>query len=76
MKKHSTQLKRRWRSVATWSPVHSDAFRTELGSSLLNLSSYLSSLGRREEALAASEEAAKIGRDLAAANPDAFRRRI
>ena len=44
-----------------------------LARSLNNLSVWLSELGRREEALAASQEAATIYRELAAARPDAFR---
>ena len=39
---------------------------------LVNLSTWLGDLGRREEALAASEEAAGIYRRLAQADPDAF----
>ena len=41
--------------------------------SLNNLSVRLGDLGRREEALAAIEEAITIRRELAAARPDAFR---
>ena len=41
--------------------------------SLNNLSDRLAALGRREDALAAIEEAADIYRELAAARPDAFR---
>jgi tetratricopeptide (TPR) repeat protein len=44
-----------------------------LARSLNNLSNRLADLGRREEALAAIEEAADIYRELAAARPDAFR---
>ena len=44
-----------------------------LAGSLNNLSVRLGDLGRREEALAAGEEAAGLYRDLAAARPDAFR---
>jgi tetratricopeptide (TPR) repeat protein len=40
---------------------------------LNNLSIRLNALGRREDALAASEEAVTLNRDLAAARPDAFR---
>ncbi len=40
--------------------------------SLNNLGNRLSDLGRREEALAATEEAVDIYRQLAAARPDAF----
>ncbi len=41
--------------------------------SLNNLANTLSDLGRREEALAAAEEAVGLYRELAAARPDAFR---
>ena len=41
--------------------------------SLNNLSVRLADLGRREEALAAIQEAVTIRRELAAARPDAFR---
>ena len=41
--------------------------------SLNNLSNRLGDLGRREEALAAIQEAAEVYRELAAARPDAFR---
>ena len=44
-----------------------------LAGSLNNLSLRLADLGRREEALAAIQEAAAICRELAAARPDAFR---
>ena len=40
---------------------------------LNNRSVFLADLGRREEALAAIEEAAGIYRELAQARPDAFR---
>jgi tetratricopeptide (TPR) repeat protein len=40
--------------------------------SLNNLANCLSALGRREEALAAAEEAATFYRQLAATRPDAF----
>ena len=50
-----------------------DAFRPDLAGSLSNLSNRFSALGRREEALAAIEEAVAIQRDLAATRPDAFR---
>jgi tetratricopeptide (TPR) repeat protein len=39
---------------------------------LNNVANYLSALGRREEALAAAQEAVNIRRDLARARPDAF----
>jgi tetratricopeptide (TPR) repeat protein len=38
-----------------------------------NLALLLGELGRREEALAASQEATEVYRELAAARPDAFR---
>ena len=44
-----------------------------LAGSLNNLSNHLSDLGRREEALAAIQEAADTYRELATAHPDAFR---
>ena len=44
-----------------------------LARSLTTLSNRLAGLGRREEALAASQEAVTIRRELAAARPDAFR---
>ena len=40
---------------------------------MTNLSNRLGDLGRREDALAASQEAVTIRRELAAARPDAFR---
>ena len=46
---------------------------SRLAGSLNNLSVRLADLGRREDALAAIEEAAGIYRELAAARPDAFR---
>ena len=46
---------------------------SRLAGSLNNLSVRLADLGRREEALAAIEEAVTIHRELAAARPDAFR---
>jgi hypothetical protein len=42
--------------------------------SLTNLADRLSELGRREEALAAAQEAAGLYRTLAGARPEAFRR--
>ena len=50
-----------------------DAFRPDLARSLNSLAARLADLGRREDALAAIEEAARIYRELAAARPDAFR---
>ena len=44
-----------------------------LAGSLNNLANRLADLGRREDALAASQEAADTLRELAAARPDAFR---
>ncbi len=44
-----------------------------LATSLNNLSIRLADLGRREDALAASQEAAEVYRELAAFRPDAFR---
>jgi tetratricopeptide (TPR) repeat protein len=49
-----------------------DAFTPDLAMSLNNLAAGLSELGRREEALAAAQEAADLYRALAAARPDAF----
>ena len=46
---------------------------SRLAMSLNSLSNRLGDLGRREEALAAIQEAITIGRELAAARPDAFR---
>jgi tetratricopeptide (TPR) repeat protein len=46
---------------------------SRLAGSLNNLSLRLGDLGRREEALAAIQEAAGVYRELAAARPDAFR---
>ncbi|MFN7056797.1 TIR domain-containing protein, partial [Hyphomonas sp.] len=45
---------------------------SDLAMSLNNLGARLSELGRREDALAATQEAADIRRTLAAARPDAF----
>ena len=50
------------------------AAASRLAVSLNNLGIRLADLGRREEALAASQEAADTYRELAAARPDAFRR--
>ena len=49
------------------------SFSSDLASSLNNLAIALGDLGRREEALAAIEEATGIYRDLAAARPDVYR---
>jgi tetratricopeptide (TPR) repeat protein len=47
--------------------------RSDLAMSLNNLSADLAELGRRDEALAAIQEAAGVYRELAAARPDEFR---
>ncbi|WP_114913236.1 tetratricopeptide repeat protein [Acidibrevibacterium fodinaquatile] len=49
-----------------------EAVTTALAGSLNNLANRLSDLGRREDALAAAEEAVTLSRTLAAAQPDAF----
>ena len=49
-----------------------DAFRPDLAMSLNNLSARLAGLGRREEALAAIEEAVTIRRELATRWPNAY----
>ena len=49
-----------------------EVFRPDLASSLTNLSPLLAGLGRREEALAAIQEAVTIRRELAASWPDAY----
>ena len=49
-----------------------DAFLPDLAASLNNIGGDLSDLGRREEALAASQEAVDIRRRLAETQPDAF----
>ncbi|MFL5288491.1 MAG: tetratricopeptide repeat protein [Rhodopila sp.] len=49
-----------------------DAFTPDLAMSLNNLANRLSALGRREEALAAAEDAVRLRRTLAATRPDAF----
>jgi tetratricopeptide (TPR) repeat protein len=49
------------------------ALRPALATTLSNMAIYLGDLGRREEALAASEEAVGTYRELAAARPHAFR---
>ena len=58
-----------YRQVAAAQP---DAFLPDLGASLNNLGYRLSDVGRREEVLAASQEAVDILRRLVAARPDAF----
>ena len=47
--------------------------RSALAAALNDLANRLSALGRREEALARAQEAVDIRRELAAAQPDAFR---
>jgi len=47
-------------------------FRPDLARSLNNLAAGLAGLGRPEEALAASQEAVTIRRELAASWPDAY----
>ncbi|HWN52788.1 MAG TPA: tetratricopeptide repeat protein, partial [Xanthobacteraceae bacterium] len=49
-----------------------DAFLPDLAMSLNNIGVHLGNLGRREEALAASQEAVDIYRRLAQTRPDAF----
>ncbi|WP_457653113.1 tetratricopeptide repeat protein [Rhodocaloribacter sp.] len=49
-----------------------DAFYPDLAGTLNNLGARLSELGRREEALQATEEAADLYRNLARNNPDVF----
>ena len=58
-----------YRALAAARP---DAFTPDLAMALNNLASRLSALGRREDALAAAEEACDLYRALAAARPDAF----
>ena len=52
--------------------THPDAIRPDLASSLNNLLASLADLGRRQDALAAIEEAARVYRGLAARWPDAY----
>jgi len=59
-----------YRELATARP---EAFRPALAWSLSNLAWSLGDLGRREDALAASEEAVTIHREPAKARPDTFR---
>jgi tetratricopeptide (TPR) repeat protein len=54
--------RRRWTSTAT-GPANPQAFLPDLAMSLNNLGAMLSALGRREEALAATQEAVDIYRD-------------
>jgi Tetratricopeptide repeat len=51
-----------------------DAFRPALATSLNNLATFLSELGRPPEALPPAEEAVKLRRELFEHNPDAFTR--
>eukprot|EP00439_Symbiodinium_sp_Y106_P088546 s1_g1082.t1 len=53
-------------------PVDDEVYSQLLAGTLNNLSNRLVGLGRREDALAAIEEAVRIRRELAAARPDAF----
>ena len=59
-------------STAQLAAARPDAFLPDLATSLNNQSTRLADLGRREEALAAIEEAVTIYRELAEARPDAF----
>ena len=65
----SRKPSRIYRQLAAGPP---DAFLPDLAVSLNNQSNRLADLGRREEALAAIEEAVTIRRQLAQARPDAF----
>ena len=67
------RARRRSRSAAASPPQRPDAFLPDLARSLNNLGNVLSDLGRREDALAAAQEAVEIYRRLAAERPDAFR---
>ena len=58
------------------SAARPDAFRPDLATSLHNLSNRLADLGRREDALAAGQEAVTIRRELAARWPDAYRHEL
>jgi tetratricopeptide (TPR) repeat protein len=51
---------------------HPDAFLPDLAMSLNNLGNRLSEMGRRAEALQATQEAVDLYRRLAAQHPDAF----
>jgi tetratricopeptide (TPR) repeat protein len=64
--------RRRWTSTAAWPAQNPDAFLPYLAASLNNLGAVLSELGRREEALQATQEAVDLRRRLAAQHPDAF----
>ena len=58
-----------YRRLAAANPA---AYEPDLAMSLNNLSVDLADAGRRDEALTASQDAAKIRRRLAAANPAAY----
>ncbi len=81
MPEHSVQLAALAATLTSQQVTHyrADAVGGEpdaanrLAGSLTNLAVRLGGLGRREEALAAGQEAASIRRELAAARPDAFR---
>ena len=60
------------RCAGSWPPPAPTRSGPDLANSLNNLSIRLGELGRREDALAAIEEAAGLYRELAAARPDAF----
>ena len=53
-------------------PDEEESVRSELARNKSNLAKFLSDLGRREEALAAAEEAVSLRRRLASERPDAF----
>ena len=60
-------------STGTWRALfRRNTFRPDLAWSLIDLSVRLGDLGRREDALAAIEEAIALRRELAAARPDVF----
>jgi tetratricopeptide (TPR) repeat protein len=81
MPEHSVQLAALAATLASQQVTHYEAASTDgepdaarrLAGSLNNLAVRLGGVGRWEEALAASQEAAGIYRELAAARPDAFR---
>lgn len=52
--------------------IRRDRYQPDLARSLNNRSSFLSDLGRREEALAVGEEALGLSRQLARVRPDVF----
>ena len=56
----------RTRSTRELAAARPDAFRPDLAIPLTNMSVRLAGLGRREDALAAIEEAAQVYRELAA----------